>query len=529
MYQKLKKLADQTDHQPLSSLCAKGEQFEHRTVHFNDALILDSSRQRMASTTFTKAIELANLSGANAYFKNTREGAISNPTEHRAVLHTLLRNPMASQAEATLVSNAIEKMRTLSDAIKTGRWRGQTGKVIKHVVNIGIGGSDLGPRMVYRALEQVKEQHIDVHWVANIDPAHITQKLAHLDPEETLIFVASKSFKTPETLNNARAAHRWLIAGGITEFHKHLMAATTNLPMAAELGIPEDNILPLWDWVGGRFSVWSTIGLPLMIGLQDGAFEAFLKGAKEMDDHTESETAESNIPMQLALFELWNQIAFDTQSRAVLPYCHDLRLLPAHLQQLEMESLGKSVHLDGTAVEHHTGGIVWGTEGSNGQHSYHQLLHQGSRQFAAEIIMLLKSQYDRAQHNKLLANALAQSQVFTYGQSQQEALKALTEQGLDTKKAEFIAKHKEIKGNRAHSLIMLQELTPYSLGALVAAYENKVAFMGYWLDINAFDQWGVELGKVHAATFEHLIDTTENGDIDQGYQNIIGTIKSTAQ
>jgi len=516
---KLHDIAAKRTPSDLSELLANSDRFNHyKTV--NSGITLDFSRQLVNDNDLAGLYKAASQSGFNNAYQQMQAGAEINTTEGRAVLHTLLRAPNDASENATEVAQSLDKMRQLAQSIKSGEWTGATGKRITDVVNIGIGGSDLGPRMVYRALKHFRSE-IKVHWVANIDPADIENKVASLDAETTLFVVSSKSFSTPETLNNALAARRWLIAEGISNIAKHVVAASSNIKAATEFGIDADNIFPLWDWVGGRFSVWSAIGLPIMIGTQDGTFEAFLEGAHNMDMDAAQQPIESNLSAQLALLELWNQHANNTTSRAVLPYCHDLRLLPAHLQQLEMESLGKTVDLEGNPVDYTTGLVVWGTEGSNGQHSYHQLLHQGNQQFAAEIILPLSTKADPGQHAKLVANALAQSQAFCHGQSQNEAKETLSARGMADEQASFIAKHKEIKGNRAHSIISFKELTPHTLGALVAAYENKVFFCGFWLNINAFDQWGVELGKVHASAIEKAIEERDFSTLDGGYQRLL--------
>ncbi|MEQ3695373.1 MAG: glucose-6-phosphate isomerase [Pseudomonadales bacterium] len=524
----LQQLAEHAGDECVATLCQDPQRFSQFKTSAAE-LTLDTSRQRMSADTFSKLAELANSSGFNQAFQDMRQGEEINFTEGRAVLHTLLRNLNSEDPRAEEVRTSLAKMQTLTKAVQSGEWKGYGGKTIRDVVNIGIGGSDLGPRMIYRAMLHYRHDAINVHWVANIDPADIEKKLAALNPETTLIVVSSKSFSTPETLNNANTARKWLLDNGVTDVSKHVVAASSNVKMALEFGIGESNIFPLWDWVGGRFSLWSAIGLPLMMGFKPGVFEAILGGALAMDDHAESAPLETNLPAQLALFELWNVNAHGTSSRAVLPYCHDLRLLPAHLQQLEMESLGKSVNLKGERVDYPTGGVVWGTEGSNGQHSYHQLLHQGNQGIAAEIILPLSSPNEPVQYLKLIANALAQSQVFCYGQSAAEAKEALLARGMADDQAEIIAQHKEILGNRPHSIITMESLNPHTLGALIAAYENKVFFCGYWQEINAFDQWGVELGKVHASTMETVLTSGDTAQVDGGYAAIVSAYLSAAK
>jgi len=520
LLQTIKAIASEQSTQSLADLCQDTDRFTTFSTSAAD-LTLDTSRQRIGAGQFQALCQAADDTQFNSAFKRMRNGDVINNTEGRAVLHTLLRNPKSALEDAGTVSSTLDKMRQLATAIQSGEWRGHNGQRITDVVNIGIGGSDLGPRMIYRAMLNYRKAGINVHWVANIDPADIEKTLSPLNPDSTLFVVSSKSFSTPETLNNANAAREWLIDNGVSAISRHVVAASSNVKMAVAFGIDETNIFPLWDWVGGRFSLWSAIGLPLMIGLDDGVFESILAGALAMDEHTESASANENLPAQLALMELWNSEAFGVNSRAVLPYCHDLRLLPAHLQQLEMESLGKRVNKAGEPVQYHTGGVVWGTEGSNGQHSYHQLLHQGTQNIAMEIILPLTTHADPEQHLKLVANALAQSQAFCYGQSEDQAKSTLLERGMDEAQATLIAKHKAIPGNRPHSIISMEALTPETLGALIAAYENKVFLMGYWLDINAFDQWGVELGKVHASAIENALTSGDASALDEGYKGLI--------
>ncbi|NVK11113.1 MAG: glucose-6-phosphate isomerase [Gammaproteobacteria bacterium] len=520
LLQTIKAIVAQQTTKSLADLCQDVDRYEQLNCTAA-GLTLDTSRQRIETSQFEALCQAADQSAFSDAFQQMREGAVINNTEGRAVLHTLLRNPGSTLEDAATVSSTLDKMRQLATAIQNGEWRGHNGQRITDVVNIGIGGSDLGPRMIYRAMLNYRKAGITVHWVANIDPADIEKTLSSLNPDSTLFVVSSKSFSTPETLNNANAARKWLVDNGVSDISRHVVAASSNVKMAVAFGIDETNIFPLWDWVGGRFSLWSAIGLPLMIGLDDGVFEDILAGACAMDEHTQSTQAADNLPAQLALMELWNSEAFSVTSRAVLPYCHDLRLLPAHLQQLEMESLGKQVTKSGDPVTYNTGGVVWGTEGSNGQHSYHQLLHQGTQNIAMEIILPLTTHADPEQHLKLIANALAQSQAFCYGQSEGEAQQALLARGMDEQQASLIAKHKAIPGNRPHSIITMDALTPSTLGALVAAYENKVFLLGYWLDINAFDQWGVELGKVHASAIENALTSGDASALDKGYNDLI--------
>jgi len=414
-----------------------------------------------------------------------------NITENRAALHTLLRSrqehaPPQVKAEAKSIADTLSKMEAISKAIRNGEWRGHSGKKITDVIHIGIGGSNLGPFMVDEALAPYRDQQdedIKCHYIANIDGHHIAQTLEAIDPAETLILVASKSFSTLETLVNAETTKKWLLTYmNEAALEKHMIAITSNHEAAREFGVAEDKILPMWDWVGGRYSLWSAVGLPIAIRYGFDIFRQLLDGAGAMDKHFTESKMDENMPVILACLGIWYQHFFDAQSHAVIPYDHGLRFFPAHLQQLDMESNGKSVRLDNELVDYPTGAIIWGGEGSNGQHAFHQLLHQGNRFVGLDFILPLKAHHDlQEHHDQLVANCFSQSQALLVGREVDED-------------SEF-SKHKSMTGNRPSNTILMDQLTPHTLGALVALYEHKVFCQAVIWQINPFDQWGVELGK----------------------------------
>jgi len=450
-----------------------------------------------------------NIDGAiDALFK----GKLVNTTEQRAALHTALREPKNKSKYSPIVQDTLMQMDRFVDKIHRQQWLGFSGKPITTIVNIGIGGSDLGPRVVTQALFAYCKQNITLQFVANIDGADITDHLLNLNPETTLFIVASKSFTTAETLSNAINARQWILDAGCDKklLRQHFVAISTNIKAAKEFGIDENNIFPIWDWVGGRYSLWSAIGLPIALAIGMEHFKELLAGAHSMDIHFRDAPLEKNIPIVAALISYWYSVYWGCSSHAILPYAQRLKALPAYLQQLDMESLGKCVTHSGASVDTPTGSILWGTEGSNGQHSFHQLLHQGTRLITCDFIAVKKtmSKYD-AQHWYLLSCCLSQSQALLQGKTLTQATVELTEKGLDKKEVERLAPHKVIPGNRPNNIIVMDELTPFNLGELLAFYEHKVYTTSVLLDINAFDQWGVELGKQLNEDVLQALDTGE--------------------
>lgn len=422
-----------------------------------------------------------------------------NLSEDRAAHHTALRDPDSQHPHAIDARKTLEHTIKIANALRQGRWLGATGKRIEDIVHIGIGGSDLGPRMINAALARTGETPT-VHFVANIDPADLDTKLTELSQETTLFIVASKSFNTLETLENGLAARRWL-AAKIAEnaLDRHLIAITANIQRALDYGVARENILPMWEWVGGRYSLWSAIGLPIAIAVGEAPYRELLQGAHKMDQHFLHTPLNNNAPVLMAQLEVYYQRSLAIQSLAVLPYSHLLRLLPDYLQQLCMESNGKSVKQNGDPVEEATCPILWGSAGTVGQHSFHQLLHQGTQSFAIDLIMPLRPtiacESEDVRHQHLVANCLAQSQAFAQGKNFDSALSEVIASGVDPSKAETVAKQKVISGGKPHTIIAMEQVDPQSLGALIALYEHKTFVQSVIWGINAFDQWGVELGK----------------------------------
>ncbi|MFT5210377.1 MAG: glucose-6-phosphate isomerase [Flavobacterium sp.] len=424
--------------------------------------------------------------------ENLFKGEKINITEDRAALHTLLRCPQDQAPkllakETKQIADALDKMRALSNDIRNGIWLGSTGKKIKHVIHLGIGGSNLGPYMIDEALAPYREDasdEIKCHYIANIDGHHISQVMAEVDPLETLVLVVSKSFSTLETKANAITARKWLLTNlDKSDLEKHFIAITSNEKAAIDFGVSKNNILPMWDWVGGRYSLWSTVGLPIAIRYGYANFRHLLDGAAEMDQHFATNPMSKNMPMILAWLGIWYQHFFNAHSHAVIPYDHGLRFLPAHLQQLDMESNGKTIRLDGKEATYPTGAVIWGGEGSNGQHAFHQLLHQGTRFVGIDFILPLSPHHKHQDHHDyLVANCLSQSQALLVGQD------TLGAEGANSK-------HRNMPGNRPSNTLLVDELSPKTLGALIALYEHKVFCQAVIWQINPFDQWGVELGK----------------------------------
>ncbi|WP_257202504.1 glucose-6-phosphate isomerase [Corynebacterium cystitidis] len=471
--------------------------------------------------------EEADLSGTT---EKMFTGAHINNTEDRAVLHTALRLPVEENLEvdgqdvAADVHEVLGRMRDFASSLRSGDWLGHTGRTIKTVVNIGIGGSDLGPAMVTKALRTYATAGITAEFVSNVDPADMTRVLAEVDPESTLFIVASKTFTTQETLSNAHAAKRWLLEKFGNEesaIAKHFVAVSTNAEKVAEFGIDTNNMFPFWDWVGGRYSVDSAIGLSLMavIGPQD--FMRFLEGFNAMDEHFRNAEIRENIPALMGLINVWYRNFYGAQSHAVLPYSEDLGRFPAYLQQLTMESNGKSVRRDGTPVTYDTGEVFWGEPGTNGQHAFYQLIHQGTTMIPADFIGfanpkedLPTASGDGSMHDLLMGNFFAQTKVLAFGKTLEE----IRAEGV----SEDVAPHKVMPGNRPTTTILAEELTPYVVGSLIALYEHITFTEGVIWDINSFDQWGVELGKQQANQLAAAVSGEQKADTgDSSTDNLI--------
>lgn len=487
-------------------------------------LYIDYSKHRVTRETLRLLTALADEAGVAARRDAMFAGEHINATEDRAVLHTALRAPSSldlqvdGQDVTGDVHDVLEKMGAFSDEVRSKRWRGATGEPITDVVNIGIGGSDLGPAMVYRALRAYVQRGITCHFVSNVDPADVTATLAHLNPATTLFIVASKTFSTQETLTNAHAAKRWLLEGlgtGEEAVAKHFVAVSTNAERVAAFGIDTANMFGFWDWVGGRYSVDSAIGLSVMIAVGPERFAEFLAGFRTVDEHFATAPAEANAPLMLGLIGLWYSDFFGAQSRAVLPYAQDLARFPAYLQQLTMESNGKSVRVDGTPVTVDTGEIFWGEPGTNGQHAFFQLLHQGTRLVPADFLGFAQSTDDLpttdgvgTMQDLLMSNLFAQTKVLAFGKTADQ----IAAEGTDP----AVVPHKVMPGNRPTTTILAPKLTPSVVGQLIALYEHQVFTEAAVWGINAFDQWGVELGKVQANALLPVIasDGAPAADLD---------------
>ncbi len=461
-------------------------------------LRLDYSKNFIDRATRESLIKLAQEAGLPKAIIALLRGDHVNNTEKRAALHTALRSP-CPVIDADAVDTAFQRMQQLVERVHSGSWLGYSNDTITDVVNIGIGGSDLGPAMACHALKPFHTGHVRLHFVSNVDPSCLQDLLAHLNPARTLFIIASKTFTTLETLQNAQAARRWLLAATPDESAtaRHFVAVSSAVNKPQTFGIHADNILPMWDWVGGRYSLWSAIGLPIALAVGMDNFKALLAGACDMDEHFRSAPLASNMPVMLGLLGFWYSHFWQASSHVVLPYDHYLRFFPDYLQQLDMESNGKSVNRNGETLPYTSGPIIWGSVGTNGQHSFHQLLHQGTHCIPADFILTLTTHQTgfEEQHRHLLANGLAQSQALMCGKTRITVENELRAQGMSEADIAFLAPHKVVPGNRPSNLIAMHALTPATLGALIALYEHKVYVQSVLWDINPFDQWGVELGK----------------------------------
>lgn len=502
----------------------------HRATTYGvdvDGLWIDWSRQRVDEAVLTQLYEFAREQNLEAARDAMFAGAHINTTEDRAVLHTALRMPLDRQLivdgedVVALVHEVLDRMEAFATAVRDGSWRGATGKRISTVINIGIGGSDLGPVMAYRALAPFRDANIDVRFVSNVDPTDVTTALRGLDPATTLILVASKTFTTQETMANAAAARSWVVeALGEDAVAKHFAALSTNADKVRAFGIDVNSMFGFWNWVGGRYSLPSAIGLSLMIAIGPEGFRDFLAGLLAMDEHFRHAPLERNAPILMGLIGLWNRDFLNIPSVAVLPYDQHLDRLPAYLQQLIMESNGKAVTKDGKAVEVPTSAIYWGEPGTNGQHSFHQFIHQGSPDVACDVIAFARTHNPVAdQHDLLLSNALAQLSVMAFGQSAQELARA----GVDP----ALIPHKVMPGNRPATFILGEQLDAFTLGQIIALYEHMTFVQGVMWSINSFDQWGVELGKVVANNIvASLRDGQSFADADPATLHALQVIKA---
>ncbi|MBG6931066.1 glucose-6-phosphate isomerase [Pseudomonas aeruginosa] len=494
-------------------------------------LFLDFSKNLIRQDTIDLLVKLAEEARLSDAIRAMFDGEAINASERRPVLHTALRRPIGDKVLVDGVDvmpevhRVLHQMTELVGYVHNGLWRGYTEKPITDVVNIGIGGSFLGPQLVSEALLPFAQKGVRCHYLANIDGSEFHELASRLNAETTLFIVSSKSFGTLETLKNAQAARAWYLAQGGTEeeLYRHFIAVSSNKEAAIAFGIREENIFPMWDWVGGRYSLWSAIGLPIAMSIGISNFKELLSGAYNMDQHFQTAPFERNIPVLLGLLGVWYGDFWGANSHAILPYDYYLRNITDHLQQLDMESNGKSVRQDGTPVTSGTGPVIWGGVGCNGQHAYHQLLHQGTQLIPADFIVPVSSYNPVADHPQwLYANCLSQSQALMLGKSREEAEAELRAKGLPEAEVQRLAPHKVIPGNRPSNTLVVERISARRLGALIAMYEHKVYVQSILWGINAFDQWGVELGKeLGKGVYSRLVGSEETPAEDASTQGLI--------
>ncbi len=468
-------------------------------------LLLDYSKNRITQETMTLLCDLAREANLEQWRERMFNGEKINNTENRAVLHTALRNctdkPVYVDGEDVMpkIGAVIDKMQAFSEKVQLGEWKGFTGKAITDVVNIGIGGSDLGPRMVYEALKPYHYENLKLHYVSNVDGAHIQCVLDTLNPETTLFIIASKSFTTQETLSNAHVARSWLLdkmGQDQKATRQHFVAVSTNAKLVKAFGIDLENMFEFWDWVGGRYSLWSAIGLSIVIAVGVDNFNKLLLGALEMDEHFQQAPLEKNMPVIMGLLGIWYNNFFHAESYGILPYDDFLRSLPQYLEQADMESNGKSVDRYGNKVDYATGPIIWGTSGINGQHAFYQSLHQGTRMVPADFIVSMQTHtVFQEQHDIMISNVFAQTEALMRGRNLEETKSNLMSTGRILDGGEESIPHMVFEGNHPSNTILIKKLSPHSLGMLLALYEHKIFVQGIVWNLNSFDQWGVELGK----------------------------------
>ncbi|KAK1891114.1 Glucose-6-phosphate isomerase [Dissostichus eleginoides] len=503
-------------------------------------ILLDYSKNLITEEVMKMLVDLGKSRGIEAAREKMFSGEKINFTEDRAVLHVALRNrsntPIMVNGKDVMpdVNKVLEKMKGFCHRVRSGEWKGFTGKAITDVVNVGIGGSDLGPLMVTEALKPYSKGGPRVWFVSNIDGTHITKTLAQLNAETTLFIIASKTFTTQETITNANSAKEWFLehAKDKAAVAKHFVALSTNGPKVKDFGIDTENMFEFWDWVGGRFSLWSAIGMAIALHIGFENYEKLLSGAHWMDNHFRSAPLDQNAPVLLALLGIWYINFFHAETHAMLPYDQYMHRFTAYFQQGDMESNGKYITKDGARVNYHTGPIVWGEPGTNGQHAFYQLIHQGTRMVPSDFLIPAQSQHpirENLHHKILLANFLAQTEALMKGKTTEEARKELEAGGLSGEDLEKILPHKVFQGNRPTNSIIFKKLSPYTLGALIAMYEHKIFIQGVMWEINSFDQWGVELGKQLCKTIEaELKDAAEVHSHDASTNGLINFLKKNS-
>ncbi|MBF5882196.1 glucose-6-phosphate isomerase [Escherichia coli] len=535
-WQALQKHFDEMKEVTIADLFAKdGDRFSKFSATFGDQMLVDYSKNRITEETLAKLQDLAKECDLAGAIKSMFSGEKINRTENRAVLHVALRNrsntPILVDGKDVMpeVNAVLEKMKTFSEAIISGEWKGYTGKAITDVVNIGIGGSDLGPYMVTEALRPYKN-HLNMHFVSNVDGTHIAEVLKKVNPETTLFLVASKTFTTQETMTNAHSARDWFLKAAGDEKHvaKHFAALSTNAKAVGEFGIDTANMFEFWDWVGGRYSLWSAIGLSIVLSIGFDNFVELLSGAHAMDKHFSTTPAEKNLPVLLALIGIWYNNFFGAETEAILPYDQYMHRFAAYFQQGNMESNGKYVDRNGNVVDYQTGPIIWGEPGTNGQHAFYQLIHQGTKMVPCDFIAPAITHNPLSDHHqKLLSNFFAQTEALAFGKSREVVEQEYRDQGKDPATLDYVVPFKVFEGNRPTNSILLREITPFSLGALIALYEHKIFTQGVILNIFTFDQWGVELGKQLAnRILPELKDDKEISSHDSSTNGLINRYKA---
>ncbi|HEA7934033.1 TPA: glucose-6-phosphate isomerase [Escherichia coli] len=535
-WQALQKHFDEMKDVTIADLFAKdGDRFSKFSATFDDQMLVDYSKNRITEETLAKLQDLAKECDLAGAIKSMFSGEKINRTENRAVLHVALRNrsntPILVDGKDVMpeVNAVLEKMKTFSEAIISGEWKGYTGKAITDVVNIGIGGSDLGPYMVTEALRPYKN-HLNMHFVSNVDGTHIAEVLKKVNPETTLFLVASKTFTTQETMTNAHSARDWFLKAAGDEKHvaKHFAALSTNAKAVGEFGIDTANMFEFWDWVGGRYSLWSAIGLSIVLSIGFDNFVELLSGAHAMDKHFSTTPAEKNLPVLLALIGIWYNNFFGAETEAILPYDQYMHRFAAYFQQGNMESNGKYVDRNGKVVDYQTGPIIWGEPGTNGQHAFYQLIHQGTKMVPCDFIAPAITHNPLSEHHqKLLSNFFAQTEALAFGKSREVVEQEYRDQGKDPATLDYVVPFKVFEGNRPTNSILLREITPFSLGALIALYEHKIFTQGVILNIFTFDQWGVELGKQLAnRILPELKDDKEISSHDSSTNGLINRYKA---
>ncbi|MCC5931245.1 MAG: glucose-6-phosphate isomerase [Cyclobacteriaceae bacterium] len=511
------------------------QRFEKFSLQFDDILI-DYSKNIITEETLSLLTDLAKECRLSQAIQNMFEGESINETENRAVLHTALRNKSSKHSIMVdgvdvmpEVRTVLDKMKLFSEKVISGSWKGYTGKAVRHIVNIGIGGSDLGPLMVTEALKPYQHPHIQLHFVSNVDGTHIAEVLKQVDPETTLFLVASKTFTTQETMTNAHTARSWFLEkAGDEKFVKyHFAALSTNQKEVEKFGIDAENMFGFWDWVGGRYSLWSAIGLSIACAIGFDRFDQLLDGAFAMDEHFRNTSLDKNIPVILALLGIWYGNFFNAETEAILPYDQYLHRFAAYFQQGNMESNGKYIDRNGEKVNYQTGPVIWGEPGTNGQHAFYQLIHQGTKLIPCDFIAPAISHNPLGDHHqKLMSNFFAQTEALMMGKSQEEVQLELNGAGKSDEEIQFLTPFKVFEGNKPTNSILVRKITPFTLGALIAMYEHKIFTQGIIWNIFSFDQWGVELGKQLAnKILPELVGDAEVKSHDDSTNQLINAYK----